>query len=232
MSRISRVFQSTNWKYAIGEILLIVVGVSIALAASSWYDNRQRTDAETRMLEALHEALETDLASLQDWHDDVSRYLRRLRILAEEINPGQSCSEAAIANLGAVSAFRYIHINTGPYEALKSQGLDLISDQSLRMKIVNWYDSDWPDLMLTMQVGYNFSLHHSTPYMLENFARPGEGQWIPIDNDICGSDPKLHNLVVYRIGSLESFEIPDYALAIASVQDVLAEIKSALGSGD
>jgi hypothetical protein len=38
--RVSRLVSAPNWRYAIGEILLIVVDVSIALAASSWYEGR------------------------------------------------------------------------------------------------------------------------------------------------------------------------------------------------
>jgi hypothetical protein len=39
--RISNVLGAVNWRHAIGEMGLIVVGVMIALAATSWYEDLQ-----------------------------------------------------------------------------------------------------------------------------------------------------------------------------------------------
>ena len=35
-----------NWKYGLGELALIIVGVSIALAANSWYQNEVERQLE------------------------------------------------------------------------------------------------------------------------------------------------------------------------------------------
>ena len=36
MSRVSRIVTAVNWRYAVGEVLLIVVGILIALAVADW----------------------------------------------------------------------------------------------------------------------------------------------------------------------------------------------------
>lgn len=47
-----------NWTYALGEVLLIVVGVTLALAASSWYQVRQDGIDEQLFMSRLHEDIQ------------------------------------------------------------------------------------------------------------------------------------------------------------------------------
>lgn len=47
-----------TWKYALGELCLIVVGVSIAMAASAWVENRQDRADEQTFLTRLHGDIE------------------------------------------------------------------------------------------------------------------------------------------------------------------------------
>ncbi len=44
---------TVNWKYAIGEVVLIVVGILIALAAADWNDRRVLREEELALLEEL-----------------------------------------------------------------------------------------------------------------------------------------------------------------------------------
>ena len=48
MTPISRVVHATNWKYAFGELLLIIVGISLALAIDEWREDTEdwRTELE------------------------------------------------------------------------------------------------------------------------------------------------------------------------------------------
>lgn len=60
--RSSVLLRSANWKYVVGELLLIVVGVTLALMASSWYENRGERQDESQSLQQISLALEADLA--------------------------------------------------------------------------------------------------------------------------------------------------------------------------
>ena len=31
-----------NWRYAVGEVLLIIIGVTVALAGTAWYEDKQK----------------------------------------------------------------------------------------------------------------------------------------------------------------------------------------------
>ncbi len=59
--RISRILAAANWKYAVGEVFLIVVAITLALMANSWYENSQERRYEVLVLQQIRDALESDL---------------------------------------------------------------------------------------------------------------------------------------------------------------------------
>ena len=58
--RLARLLHAVSWKYAIGEVLLIVMGISIALAANSLYSDWQDHLEETNVLGQILVSLEQD----------------------------------------------------------------------------------------------------------------------------------------------------------------------------
>lgn len=48
---------SKYFKYAIGEIFLVVIGILIALQINNWNENRKANIEETALLESLYENL-------------------------------------------------------------------------------------------------------------------------------------------------------------------------------
>ncbi len=77
-----------NWKYAFGEVLLIVVGVSIALAASSWYENRQLRGVEISALAQLQATLREDLDRITGRYDTIGRVNQGIASFVDHIETG------------------------------------------------------------------------------------------------------------------------------------------------
>jgi hypothetical protein len=69
MSRAGRILNSISWKHAIGEIILIVVGVSIALAAEGWRQDRANRVIELEYIEGLIRDLGRDIVSVSNIMD-------------------------------------------------------------------------------------------------------------------------------------------------------------------
>jgi uncharacterized membrane protein YidH (DUF202 family) len=49
--RVSKVVHAVNLRYAIGELLLIVAGILIALAISDWHDRGSQQERELLLLD-------------------------------------------------------------------------------------------------------------------------------------------------------------------------------------
>lgn len=64
MSRYPKFLRNINWKYSIGEVILIVIGILTVLGLSNWNDSRKAYIEETYVLQELQVSLRNDLADI------------------------------------------------------------------------------------------------------------------------------------------------------------------------
>jgi hypothetical protein len=131
-------------RYAIGEIILVVIGILIALQINTWNEEQKTRVIETKTLKEIRANLELDLNELN-----------------EDIAVMDSISDAGIAVLKYVknndkpsASFKYkVNVSRlnphfdavqGGYSLLESKGLDIISNDSLRGAISKLYELSYP----------------------------------------------------------------------------------------
>lgn len=128
--------------YAFGEILLVVIGILIAMSVNNWNENRKDRVLEKKMLFEEMIALGQDL-------EFFNNHLLGFRIktqanaaaffnnyyLTGKINPDSIDFHYLRLNY----SFLYSY-NRGPFEAIKSAGLDKISNDSIRKNLTYLYD--------------------------------------------------------------------------------------------
>ena len=126
--------------YALGEIILIVMGILIALQINEWADERGERVFEQKTLGQIRTNLQTD-------HDALSEILRKRyaavrsieNILAIE-DPGNPDGDLKLW-LSDVMQFDRFHSVSSAYEVLKSHGLDVVRNDVLRTTLGIYYDS-------------------------------------------------------------------------------------------
>ena len=227
-----RLFKSTfsaNWKYIIGELLLIVVGVTLALMASASYESWQARQDERRSLEQISLALKDDLAFLQENFESLKQNEQNLLALLELLRHDELGQEAQPYFL-SVTAWRGIELRTGPYDELKARGLSLISSDSLRLKLVNLYDSSFGWLQGVTEHDEVFSRDQIYPYVYEHFRGVGTGELEPA-NGYAAMDTDLYfeNLVAMKLQRLQARLLPSYEETLALVREVLVDIHEEMG---
>ena len=126
--------------YAIGEIALVVIGILIALQINNWNEWRKQKKLEKEMLSELSISLRRDLADIEyNIRFQQSAYESQVIILdwldSERPYADSLCYHFARAHLATVFVS-----NDGSFETLKTLGLGLISNDSLRNRISNLYD--------------------------------------------------------------------------------------------
>lgn len=128
-----------KWPEYILEILVITVGILGAFALNSWNENNNRRKAEIQILEEIKANLKLDLIDLnvnRGGHYDNLRTLDSLQRAGEF-----QLSDEKIAYY-IYGGFRdYIYTpQRSAIETLTAKGVDLISDDSLRINILRLYD--------------------------------------------------------------------------------------------
>ncbi|OIQ30334.1 MAG: hypothetical protein BM564_02900 [Bacteroidetes bacterium MedPE-SWsnd-G2] len=136
------------FKYAIGEIVLVVIGILIALSINTWNENKKQRVFEVKMLTEVHTALTSDI----DYFLRLESRLHKLdsasnvfiKLVHEKAIFNDSLYNRGQSRWYFLRSGINLQFNKGPYEALKSSGIDKISNDSLRNSLVNFYDFEFP----------------------------------------------------------------------------------------
>jgi len=129
-----------NWKNYLFEFLSIFIGVSLAFAMSNWGENRREAQAESKILIEIKNGLQLDLSDVEQnikGHKKGIETCHHFRQLIETPNANQD--SAALQYFYLFRDFISIQNKSG-YESLKSKGLGLIKNDSLRLEIISLYD--------------------------------------------------------------------------------------------
>lgn len=122
-------------RYAIGEILLVVIGILIALQINNWNEDRKLYHVETRKLHELAEGLEDDLEDINLNISIFEMAIESGNILLEVLQREVPYHDSLATHFAQSNFYARFIVNSGPYESLKNEGLELISNQMLRKKI-------------------------------------------------------------------------------------------------
>ena len=161
-----------NFSRFLIEILIIMVGILLSLAFSSWLENRKDRKEEKLALEQIKENLLTDLQQLEEQLELRQRQLAFSQQMLEQI-AGDSLS---IDQNTFVQGMRYLAItvsftpNTVTFETLKSTGqLDLIEEKQILENLVGLYQIQYGSLALNNGDLASFRERYILPFILDNF---------------------------------------------------------------
>jgi hypothetical protein len=128
--------------YAIGEIVLVMIGILLALSVSNWNTNRLESETNTRLLKKLDNELQLNIDRLSFLKNHKSGYISRLQrsdsletILTNGITPNDL--EKVIRGFYISNA---LNLYTSTYEEMKNTGrLYKLGSDTLLDKIETYY---------------------------------------------------------------------------------------------
>lgn len=163
-------------KYAI-EFLSIFIAVVSAFALNNWNDNRRDNNAETKILTEILNGLEKDLVDVKVNEAGHNQGLAACKYWRDIITD-QPVNVDSLRQYYLNLTRDFVSIqNTSGYETLKSKGLELIKNDSLRSMIISLYEYDYKTLMkleeeyneLQFQENYFYEINKLiAPYFIFN----------------------------------------------------------------
>ncbi|WP_191858241.1 DUF6090 family protein [Hanstruepera ponticola] len=127
------------FKYAIGEILLVVIGILIALQINNWNDERKNRAYERKILTLINENLKNDSINLSIELNKSRESNQLTNRLLQQVNSGKY-SDSLNNWLGKIISFERFKSQSSAFEVLKSKGIDIISDTELQLELISYYD--------------------------------------------------------------------------------------------
>ena len=182
-------------KYAIGEIVLVVIGILIALSINSWNDNRKDRISERKLLDNIHR----DFVQNKIQFDTVKAInYRNLATLNSRIAlfpiERDSAKIAAFQSYQIARGISYNPYSSSIKSVINSNSLELIQDEELRKYLVSWEDVllDYQEEEIAF---FKFMNEQFWPYVREILDFLGKDQEMTKD---ALSSIKTQNMVVSR----------------------------------
>jgi hypothetical protein len=133
--------------YAIGEIILVVIGILIALAINNWNTESSNQVKEKEALSEIFQALKSDNQQLIEINNQEREVIRMIDSLNLEFqNRGSFSNDSLQVYLGKALVGQRPTFVTTPYDVLISSGIGLIRDKDIRYDIAKYYGRSVPEL--------------------------------------------------------------------------------------
>ena len=216
-------------KYAIGEIVLVVIGILIALQINNWNTDSKASIEELELLTEMKYNLEIDLKDCI-WNINKNQELYESNLIVhsnlEQRKPFIDSLRVHYGNiLGTTTQLR----NMSAYDHLKSKGMNLIQNDSLRQRITTVYSARYYYIeMKELEYDNQIQLNQVIPQLngkivIDNISKTG----YPIDVESLYDDN-------YLIGALRTnldvkrFMIKAYKNLAEDIKSLIEQIDTEL----
>ena len=155
--------------YAIGEILLVVVGILIALQLNNWNEERNAKNFEKKLLTEIHYTLTNDLGQWNRGIQKTERIIESLNILSNHMENDLMYHDSLDIHFGNAKDWFIQLINESAYQTAKTYGLHFMENDTTRLLLSRFYEEDlkWIRTMESRQHDYHFMT--VVPMLTENF---------------------------------------------------------------
>lgn len=129
--------------YALGEIVLVVVGILIALQINNWNDYRKARIKEKKVLTETLRTLKTNQNFLIDEIEDLERFNHSVDTLVEIIENRRPYSPKLNIHFHYARNNTLLVLEKSGYEQLKNIGMEILISDTLKNSIVNVFENSY-----------------------------------------------------------------------------------------
>ena len=231
-------------KYAIGEIVLVVIGILIALQINNWNENRKLKAEENELLTNLSLSFERKLNELEYKNIGREKNINGINRLLENISKQSNAISDDEMFVLMQDIFTWYAVNEefSIIDMLYSSGkINMISNDSLKAKLISW--PDYMEEMLEEQrvlqdlvvnnLNPLISKYVSSANLLNSFKQKNDQETIfnesPHPNDFNGllNDRAFESLIAQKYIYLTQ-NIKDTKVLIVDTKLILQLITEAL----
>jgi hypothetical protein len=136
------------FKYAIGEITLVVIGILIALSLNNWKETRQETLQEVKILRQLSADLIDNQAEVETILSEVKTRLRSSDSIILFINEKRKLDDSLVKYFTRIRYTSFFNSANTAYKYIQSEGMNIVSNDSLRTDLTMMYEKEFRNIDL------------------------------------------------------------------------------------
>ena len=131
--------------YAIGEILLVVIGILIALQIDNRNEWKKDRQTEKEILESIAENLELNIGALEEDIKSLSRYNQSAQIIISVLDHRIPYADSLSTHFHMARVPKFeISFSSSGYEQYKNKGFDIILNKKIKKAIITYFESSLP----------------------------------------------------------------------------------------
>ena len=149
-------------RYAIGEIVLVVVGILIALSINNWNEDRKDRVRENEILHDIITNLETNIVSLEKTKEEYAIRANSSKILINVLENKLALHDSLSFHFhkGTLGNVGMNNVSRVGYDILKNEGLSILKNKNALDEILSLFEVSYPDLISTNEsLSINNSYH-------------------------------------------------------------------------
>jgi len=193
-------------KYAIGEVVLVVIGILIALSINNWNENKKLEKVEIKTLNELKSDLVLSYNDIKDDSLAFSRSKRANELIIHHIENKTPYHDSLNVHFRHLFHYATFSIVRTTYNNISQTGSNIISNDSIRLKLSVIYDR-WANLYKEMEERY-LELHYSqniNPMILKDLELNDNNISIPRDFEAFGNKNSNIQALKFSVGMFEEF---------------------------
>ena len=186
--------------YALGEILLVVIGILIALQVNNWNEQRKDRVAEQKILIGLLEDLAVNMDRLNNDISLEQRTIRQARKIIQHLDERKPYDPSLDVVFSEAVYSPDIIIASSSYESLKLKGIDIVQNELLKKKIVQLFDVNYIHLIAeTVRLENQFWPSSVLPMIHKHFRETEFRKLTPTNYEALMEDTTYKNMVMHRV---------------------------------
>ena len=126
-------------RYAIGEILLVVIGILIALQINNWNEDRKARALELKTLKELRADLIQTREDIRSDSVNFQNIIRSNEIVLRHMKESLPYHDSLLDHFLWMEPFQTFSINSTTFDNIRQNGSNLISNDSIRIAISDFY---------------------------------------------------------------------------------------------
>ncbi len=214
--------------YAIGEIILVVIGILIALQINNWNENRKLQNEELRLLLEVKSNLEVTLDNFRNDTLLNTYNINQLRKIENYINEDLQYNSELDEAFGMFGQWQSPYPITTAFTTLKTKGLDIVTNKPLRNKIANIYDFEFITLSNDYDKG-EWGIIQNSNVFLNKHIRSKNSKQSARPNDFENLKKKVEfSNILGKIISQRETGIKMYKNTMISMTDLIEDIENEL----
>ena len=216
-------------RYAIGEILLVVVGILIALSINNWNEERKDRVKEREVLEDIMNNLNRNNELIQNSLVKINKIDKSSDIVISVIRSKKPYSDTLDLHFfeSTRSGGLLFPLSSEGYESLKNAGFDIIRSDSMKDKILELFEISYKRIKEKTQWS-NERSRESDNYLFTIFKVEMPSRLTPLNYNQILNDTRYLSLVV-DMKSQRSWYTEDILDCLSQseelIQIIMAELK-------